>query len=334
MSCDYLWRYLSYEKYEKLLNTRSIYFPKASKFDDRNEGQWIAYVMLNRDNENRLKPLPKYISVIEKLLSEAESNELVIKQKCLHLLSGSEIEKGLLNDILCHAVLVPIGKVEEYLLSMMKGWRKAIDIQGERKERWRSQNNIHRESTYISCWCGSRPMSKLMWELYCGNKNGVAIRIKQENLHKLLDDNKEHLDCLGLRYAVAKIMYIDNLQKPSDETLDPVFDLTQEVRNSGIVQFLVKSSIYFDEKEVRAILYTNRGARDPVVDPYPDKIGFDLHIHPGLGKQEALSSFIDKVYVHPLLSEEDPITKKIRKLHRKHDLCDLPLEVKNEVAFG
>jgi len=55
MRVDFLWRNLTLDKYEKLLESRSIYFPRASRLSDKLEGSWLGYVLHTNDCENRIK---------------------------------------------------------------------------------------------------------------------------------------------------------------------------------------------------------------------------------------------------------------------------------------
>jgi len=103
---------------------------------------------------------------------------------------------------------------------------------------------------------------------------------------------------------------------------------------SGIVQFLVKSSIYSDENELRAILYPKRKMRDPLVNPNPELKGINLPISPRMQRNDALCHFIDKVCVHPLLTKTDSVTSEIMQLHSSHGLEQLPLEILEEKSFG
>ncbi len=57
-----------------------------------------------------------------------------------------------------------------------------------------------KESTFISCWCIGTIESEAMWELYCGDKYGVAITATYQNIEANLPDSK---------YIMAPVKYID-----------------------------------------------------------------------------------------------------------------------------
>lgn len=57
-----------------------------------------------------------------------------------------------------------------------------------------------KECTFISCWCMGETESEAMWELYCGDKYGVAITATYKDIESALPDS---------RFRMAPIRYID-----------------------------------------------------------------------------------------------------------------------------
>jgi len=334
MGNNFLWRYLTMGKYQKLLESRSIYFPRASRLSDKAEGSWLGYVLHTTDYENRVKYLPDHITTLGNILESAHSDNTLLKLRCWEILSRPDNLPKLLNDILSHAALLPVTHIRGYLESFLDGWQKAIDIHAKSEKNWRSQIKFFRDATYINCWCKSEHISDLMWTSFCGGKSGVAIRISRNRLDELLSDSSEILAKHSLSSSVSDVTYKANLQQPTPRTYEEISHLMTSVPVSGIVQFLVKSSIYSDENELRAILYPKRKMRDPLVNMNPEIIGLDLPISPGMKKKDALNHFIDKVCVHPLLTRSDSIISEIKQLHVSNGLEQLPLDIRDEKAFG
>jgi len=173
-----------------------------------------------------------------------------------------------------------------------------------------------------------------MWNSFCHDNSGVAIRIRRKKLDELLSDNSENLAQHSLSFSISDVIYKANLQQPTPRAYEDISNLMTSVPVSGIVQFLVKSSIYSDENELRAILYPKRKMRDPLVNPNPELKGINLPISPRMQRNDALCHFIDKVCVHPLLTKTDSVTSEIMQLHSSHGLEQLPLEILEEKSFG
>lgn len=334
MSTEFLWRYLTIDKYERLLESRSIYFPRASRLSDSLEGSWLGYVLHTTDYENRIKNLPNHISTLESILLNTKSSDSLLQLKCLEILSKPDQLPELVNSIFCHAVILPVERVRSYLQLTISNWYKAIETHERGKKVWIEQIKLFRDATYISCWCKSEHISDLMWTSFCDGDSGVAIRIRRERLDELLSDNSKILAKYTLSFSVSDVTYLANLERPTSTTLEEVSALMMSVPVSGIVQFLVKSSIYTEENELRAILYPKRKMKDPLVNPNPNMNALNLPISPCMGKKDALCHFVDKVCIHPLLSESDPITSRVRQLHALHGLEQLPLEILEEKGFS
>jgi hypothetical protein len=65
-----IWRYLSLAKYIDLLRTRSLYFPKASRFRDETEGKWWGHAHLY-ENAQLWGQSPANTQTLEVLLARA-----------------------------------------------------------------------------------------------------------------------------------------------------------------------------------------------------------------------------------------------------------------------
>lgn len=65
-----IWRYLSLAKYIDLLRTQSLYFPKASLFQDETEGKWWGHANLY-ENAVKWAQSPANVKTLEQMLERA-----------------------------------------------------------------------------------------------------------------------------------------------------------------------------------------------------------------------------------------------------------------------
>ncbi|HUE87646.1 MAG TPA: DUF2971 domain-containing protein [Vicinamibacterales bacterium] len=137
----------------------------------------------------------------------------------------------------------------------------------------------YRRQTYVSCWTASDHESEAMWRLYCGPRDGVAMRTTFSKLKVSLPDS--------VRLAIVE--YIDHADSPSTYTPDmlwyimrkrPSFEHEQEVR-----------AVYLDQTDL--LLHTARIRHDKIRADPSAAIGFDW-------EPEIV---IEQVYVSPHAEE-------------------------------
>lgn len=180
---------------------------------------------------------------------------------------------------------------------------------------------VMRESTYISCWNRAASMSLAMWEMYGGGRESVAVLSTRSKLDALIKSNSSFLEEQILEGAVADVEYIDGLKTPNDEVQDRIYDvLFERDRDYRIGLFSIKPSFYAFEEEVRAIVYPKRELLDPIEDPHPDVSGFHLLIG-----RDVISTFIEKVYLHPMLGSNSMMVQTIKELNNKFGLPNIPV---------
>src|SRR6266545_3201619 len=131
-----IWRYLSLAKYIDLLRTRSLYFPKASRFRDETEGK-------------RWGRSPGNTQTLEELLARAGHEPSAILREINQTLHSAN---QWVRNILLTAIRAYPHKRREYLESVISSWKKHYSDHNLAVQQWRSDLNVYRESTYISCW--------------------------------------------------------------------------------------------------------------------------------------------------------------------------------------
>lgn len=75
-------------------------------------------------------------------------------------------------------LLVHYLKSAEYLDSVISSWKKHYSDHNVAVKQWKSDLNVYRESTYISCWNRASSMSLAMWEMNGGTE--AVLQFVQE----------------------------------------------------------------------------------------------------------------------------------------------------------
>ncbi|MGJ9384916.1 hypothetical protein [Salipaludibacillus sp. CF4.18] len=212
-----IWRYMSLAKYVELLRSQSLYFPKASRFDDETEGQWIAHSLLVRDLP-RLTKLPTNTKIVKGILERAGDSESAMYREVEKVLKDGNINSLLKEslDRLIFYFTLNRGKfdAQNTLEGNVEAWTNQINMHSESKEKTMSQVKAHRESTYINCWNSNEAMSLAMWQLFGGGVEAVAIRTTKAKLETVLCENKNELEASGYESGVSKVHYLPNLKNP------------------------------------------------------------------------------------------------------------------------
>lgn len=330
-----IWRYLSLAKYIDLLRTRSLFFPKAARFQDETEGKWFGHTLLFEWAE-RWRQAAENAQILEGLLDRAGHNPLALFQEAQRLLADEgENLKGNMRDVLRGVGIGPPDKWREYLELLISSWRKHYTEHDREVETWSSQVSIHRESTYISCWNRASSMSLAMWGLYGGGREGVAIRSTANKLNDLLEYNSSFLESHGLEGAIVDVQYVEGLKNPDEQVHDRIYEIISSTPNAVLGMFSIKPSIYDFEREVRAIIFPKRDMFEPLTDPHPNVSGFALQVGSTNSQDEpSVASFIDAVYVHPTLSEGSMMIEALREVNSLFGIADIPIIADRIEAFG
>lgn len=334
-----LWRYMSLAKYIDLLRTKSLYFSKASRFDDKTEGKWVIHSFLHADII-RLTKMKINKETLEKILIKSGGEETKIYQEVTKVISTGKINtllKDTLNSFqLNYAYNRSKFKGKEYLKSLVTAWTKQIDNYPKSKEKQISQVAIHRESTYINCWNSANEMSLAMWQLFGGGEESVAIRTTKGKLQRVFDLNAEYLKNKGYESDISEVQYIPNLKEPDEKTRDNIMNIISKGKSATIGQFSIKPKEYEYEKEVRGIIYPKRSAYEIVIDPDPELDGLCIPIVTGIeqSSENQISDFIDEVHIHPLQGENSMMFNVIKELNRLHNLERIPIRSNTIEAFG
>lgn len=137
-------------------------------------------------------------------------------------------------------------------------------------------------------------------------------------LTALLVENREMLDKHGLDGAIIDVQYVANLKKPDESVHNKIYEVVVKSPNTHVSQFTIKPSIYEFEQEIRAIVYPQReDIFEPMHDPHPQVSGLSLAV--GLGDKnagQAVSRFVDAVYIHPMLDSSSMIFEVLKEINR------------------
>lgn len=336
MTAGTVCRYMSLAKYVDVLRSRSIFCPKASLFPDQTEGKWVAHAVLwgerqqwmqGRTNAERLQAVIRDgAGDQDRILQEA--NRLYTR------LDGKE-KKSVLGDVLRSLQRVYPHKREEYLQRMVGSWIKHHDGYNDRVQEWKRQVAVDRESTYVSCWTRAESMSLAMWNLYGGGVESVAIRSDADRLEALVAANRPWLRADGFDADVVDVEYVEGLNQPDEELRSDLvqrLNLGEDVR---VGAFSVKPAMYAYENEVRVIIHTVRGTFDSVIDPSPDLDGISLSIGQKSDQTgNELSTFIEAVYVHPMLDATSMTVRVVKAINERFGLPELPIITDKIEAIG
>lgn len=92
--------------------------------------------------------------------------------------------------------------------------------------------------------------------------------------------------------------------------------------------------MYEFEQEVRAVIYPKRDLLDPIENPYPDMSGLHVPIRGSEPNEEPISQFIEKVYVHPTLSEDSMMVHTLKEVHKRFSVPEIAIVANKIEAMG
>ena len=326
-----IWRYLSLAKYIDLLRTRSLYFPKASRFRDETEGKWWGHAHLYQ-NAQHWGQSPANRQTLEQLLARAGHDSGAISREINKSLSSANQWVG---NILRTALRAYPEKRREYLESVVSSWKKHYSDHNVAVEQWKSDLDVYRESTYISCWNRASSMSIAMWDMYGGGTESVAVRSTTHKLQEVIRVNSKLLEEHGLIGTLAEVEYVEGLKNPDDEVQERIYQIMFERdRDINVGLFAIKPSVYEFEHEVRAILYPKRELLSPLEVPHPNMTGLSLSLNPEVDDTQSLIGFIDSVYVHPMLEEDSLIVQAVSEINRRFNAADIRVVAEKIEALG
>ena len=311
-----IWRYLTLAKYIDLLRTRSLYFPKSSRFRDETEGKWWGHAHLYENAQHWGQSIANR-ETLEQLLARAGHDSVAIRREIDKTLPSATEWVG---NILRIALRAPAEKRREYLESVISSWKKHYSDHNVAVQQWKSDLDIYRESTYISCWNRASSMSLAMWEMYGGGSESVAVCSTTSKLQAVLQANSELLEEHRLVGTLAEVEYVDGLKNPDEKVQERIYQIMFERdRDINVSLFAIKPSVYDFEYEVRAILYPERELLAPLEVPHPNISGFSLPFNPEVDDMRSVVDFIESVYVHPMLGEDSLIVRAVTEINKRFD---------------
>jgi hypothetical protein len=326
-----IWRYLSLAKYIDLLRTRSLYFPKASRFRDETEGKWWGHAHLYQ-NAQHWGQSPANRHTLEQLLARAGHDSEAISEEINKALPSANQWVG---NILRTALRAYPNKRREYLESVIASWKKHYRDHNVAITQWKSDLDVYRESTYISCWNRASSMSLAMWEMYGGGTESVAVRSTSHKLQAVIQLNSALLEEYGLLGTLTEVEYVDGLKNPNDEVQERIYQIMFERdRDINVGLFAIKPSVYDFEREVRAILYARRELLAPLEVPHPNIIGVCLPLNPEVEDTQSVVDFIESVYVHPMLDKDSLLVHSVTEINRRFDAADIRVVADKIEALG
>jgi hypothetical protein len=327
-----IWRYMSIAKYIDLLRTRSLYFPQASRFADRTEGKWFGHANLYQ-NAERWRHSPANVKTLELILERAgEDQDTLLRE----IDNFTDQQNSWVQNILQTARRAYAHKRREYIEGVISDWKRLYGNHNPSVNQWRSDVEIYRESTYISCWNRASSMSLAMWEMYGKGTESVAVQSKVSKLERLIETNIEFLKSKGLLGGIVEVEYIAGLKSPDEDVQEQIYQiLFERARDLELGVFSIKPDMYKFEEEVRAIIYPPRNLRESLTDPHPYMSGVallseDTNVQGG----NRLSDFIERIYVHPTQGEDSLIVQTIRELNERFDVADIPIVADKIEALG
>lgn len=325
---------MSLAKYVDLLRSRSIFCPKASLFEDKTEGKWIAHAVLwgEKQKWERIRGLAVHLqNILDR--AKGDQDELLIASAETYDSLSTEERRSVLGDVLKQMSIIYPHKRKEYLESMIQSWLGHHDNYNSMVDEWLSQVTVDRESTYISCWNRAASMSLAMWSVYGGGYESVAIRLVAGKLETLLQENLGWLQKKKLDGQVVDVKYVEGLNSPGEELQGELIERLGVGKDVRVGSFSVKPALYLYESEVRLIVFPKRDLLSPVTDPHPELDGLSLIIG-GRGSNGSLLDFIDAVYVHPLLDSGSMMVRVVKAINEQFGLSDLPIVTDKIEAIG
>ena len=326
-----IWRYLTLAKYVDLLRTRSLYFPKASRFQDETEGKWWGHAHLY-ENAQHWGQSPANRETVERILVRAGHDSAAIRREINKTLPSANQWVG---NILRGALRAPSEKTREYLEYTISSWKKHYSDHNVAVQQWKLDLDVHRDSTYISCWNRASSMSLAMWEMYGGGSESVAVRSTTSKLQAVLQANSDLLEDHGLIGTLAEVEYVEGLKNPDEKVQERIYQIMFERdRDINVGLFAIKPSVYDFEHEVRAILYPERELLAPLEVPHPNISGFSLPFNPEVDDMRSVVDFIESVYVHPMLEEDSLIVRAITEINKRFDAVKIRVVADKIEALG
>lgn len=327
-----IWRYMSLSKYIHLLSTKSLYFPRASQFQDKDEGKWYGHTTLYEDTKLRLQIRPN-IKTLEDLLERGGEDPATILSEVNKLIPTAnewvrkilyEVQRGTKPD-----------KRRAIIEDTISVWKKMYAQHPIQVRHWIKEAEQRRESTYISCWNRAPSLSLAMWSMY-GGEEAIAVQSTESKLNTLIEDNAPLLQAHGLLGSVAKVEYVEGLKNPDKKVHERLYHIVFEnVQDYRIGLFSIKPSIFYFEEEVRAIIYKS----DEIPNTDVSQQEALLSISPLFGGEQfqgesKVTNFIEKVYIHPLLGENSIIFKAVTEINKLFGVDGIPVEADRMEAFG
>lgn len=326
-----IWRYLSLAKYVDLLRTKSLFFPKASLFNDVTEGKWWGHSHLY-EQAKPWSQAPANVRILEGVLERAGQDPSALLQEMRKVYeSSNEWVRKILDTVFRAYPHKRRGCIE----GVISSWKRNYNSHNQEVRQWKSDMEIFRESTYISCWNRASSMSLAMWEMYGGGREAVAVRSAKHKLEGLLTNNAPFLEQHGLTGGLAEVQYLDGLKNPDEAVQGRIYKIIfEEAQDVRIGIFTIKPSIFYFEQEVRAIIYPKRELLDPIEDPHPDISGFSLSIGDKSQRELPLASFIEAIYIHPTLGEESITFQAVKEINRLFGVPEIPIIADRIEALG
>jgi hypothetical protein len=281
----------------------------------------------------RWQQIPANVTTLKQLLARAGDNEsgLLGEISSLHG-SANHWVKAILQT----ATRAYPHKRREYLEGVISSWNKLYCGHNVSVKQWRSDVEIYRESTYISCGNSASSMSLAMWEMYGRGAESVVVQSTVGKLEALNETNADFLKDKGLLGRVVRVDYLSGLKRPDDAVQEQISQiLFERDRDLELGLFSIKPDIYDFEQEVRAVVYSPRNLLEPLVDPNPSASGFALSFENSEARGgRKLTEFIEKVYLHPTLTKDSLLVQTVKEINKRFDVTDIPVVADKIEALG
>jgi hypothetical protein len=133
-----IWRYMSLAKYIDLISSRTLYFPKASLFQDGTEGKWISHSLLFYEKERILRLYEDANILIKDLLEKANGDSDKLLSESRSLINNGGLRKFLIK-ILNDLERVKYDKRIEYIQGLANSWTKQYNDHNSKQKNGQSK---------------------------------------------------------------------------------------------------------------------------------------------------------------------------------------------------
>ncbi|MFY7814748.1 MAG: DUF2971 domain-containing protein [Chryseobacterium taeanense] len=160
-----------------------------------------------------------------------------------------------------------------------------------------------KKRSYVSSWFSNDSHSMAMWKLYGLSTEGIAIKIKKENLKNIESLNKKLLSDLNANILFSDVIYVDNSNIEMGSIIDRKLSREKWITFRDL---LLKNKAYKYEEEFRITL---------LLDKEDDNLKYGIKLKTG-----DLNNFIESIFLNPMISENNWYRKVVQDVLNKFNI--------------